>query len=212
MHEIGTMFLDWLYPPHVACAFCGVEAQLNERDLCPACFAALKLAPNPPCPRELDGFFAGAVYQGTARTAIWRYKYNGCAYLAAPLAAFLTLPENWHGDALVPVPLWHKKERQRGYNQSALLARELSGRALCPVEQSWLHRIRDTGTQTNLDHDARTKNVKNAFQAAVAVRGKRIVLIDDVATTGATLNACARALRAAGAKAVFALTVFVTPK
>jgi len=108
----------------------------------------------------------------------------------------------------VPVPLSRERQDGRGFNQSLLIARRLAGDAL-PVIPGWLARMRDTPSQVGQDREARHANVAGAFACPdpAAVRGQRILLLDDVATTGATLDACARALRAAGVASVHALVV-----
>ncbi len=123
--------------------------------------------------------------------------------IARPAFAAMARP-----DALVPVPLFATRERGRGFNQSALIARRIAGDDL-PVVPGWLARTRDTPPQVGQDRAARHANVADAFTCPdpAAVRGRRILLFDDVATTGATLDACARALRGAGAASVRALVV-----
>ena len=106
--------------------------------------------------------------------------------------------------ALVPVPLARSRERERGFNQSALLAAALSGRWGIPVSSSAIVRARSTETQTRLTPAERASNVSGAFRATEAarstLRGAHVVLVDDVVTTAATLNACADALFAAGVR------------
>jgi len=111
-------------------------------------------------------------------------------------------------DILVPVPLSPRRRRVRGYNQSALLARELARRLGLPVDDKTLARVRSTASQAETANaEARKLNVKGAFQCkGGALQGKEVLLLDDVATTGATLSACAQALRDAGAASVWALT------
>ena len=114
-------------------------------------------------------------------------------------------------DWLVPVPLHPVKEREREFNQAARLARHLSRAADIPCHEKILRRVRPTATQTHLNRDKRAANMHSAFEVrpggAADPAGRRIVLVDDVFTTGATTNDCARALREAGAAEVCVWTV-----
>jgi competence protein ComFC len=109
-------------------------------------------------------------------------------------------------DCIIPVPLSGQRRRLRGYNQSELLAKELSHLTGLPLERRALIRRRHTRAQATLTGDARWQNVWQSFRAGKAVPTGGILLIDDVVTTGATLDACARVLLSEGADAVFALT------
>jgi ComF family protein len=111
------------------------------------------------------------------------------------------------GDVLIPVPLHVERERERGYNQSTLLARELAARRGLALWYNGIRRIRSTRPQIDLDTSARFENVRQAFAVTTEVAGARILLIDDVCTTGATLDACAVALKERGAKSVWGLTL-----
>jgi ComF family protein len=115
---------------------------------------------------------------------------------------------NLPADILIPVPLYPRRKRVRGYNQSALLARELGRHVGLPVEEGALVRERNTPSQAErLSAKERKVNVAGAFgYRGQGLQGQRVLLIDDVATTGATLDACAQALRQAGAASVWALT------
>lgn len=158
------------------------------------------------------------VFSAVTRGAIHAFKYSGYTHLAdyfasALLARFKAYPELACADVLVPVPLHPKKERRRGYNQALLLAKAFSGKLGLPVLDGVLRRGRNTPSQTKLDRAGRLANMNGAFVCAdsQAVKGKVILLIDDVATTGATLEGCARALRLAGAKRVMAYTLAREP-
>jgi ComF family protein len=148
------------------------------------------------------------------RDSILRFKYNRQMYFEEHLAGWLIAAgKRWidweQVDAIVPVPLYLRKQRQREFNQAERLAQSLGRAVNVPVWTRHLRRIRETGTQTRLDAEMRRANVRDAFAARKGERfeGQRFVLVDDVFTTGATLDACARILRREGAQDVIALTV-----
>jgi ComF family protein len=114
-------------------------------------------------------------------------------------------------DGVVPVPLYAQRQQERGYNQAELLADAFCKQAQLPLRASWLTRIRATHTQVGLSATARRANVQAAFQAEPTVQGKRLIVLDDVYTTGATLRACAQALLAAGATQVYGLALACPP-
>lgn len=202
------MFLDSLYPRGLTCDLCGRDARLTESGpgafLCPACLALLRPAPALPCPPGLDGAAAGLFYTPEAARMMHRFKYRQAPYLADTFAAFLPLP-TMAVDRILAVPLYPGRERRRGYNQSALLAQRLAQRAEIPLDNTLLSRTRDTPSQTALDHAARARNVRGAFQASEGALGLSLLLVDDVFTTGATLSECGRALKVAGACRVYAV-------
>jgi ComF family protein len=116
--------------------------------------------------------------------------------------------ETWEPTLVVPVPLGKKKLRQRGYNQAGLVASALAQRLRLPMHEEALWRSRETRSQVGLDVPSRQANVQDAFRADPAlVRDENVLLVDDVFTTGATLSACAQALRLGEARQVVALTV-----
>jgi len=146
------------------------------------------------------------------RQAIHKLKYNNLRILAAPLAQLLHdyLTDNpLLGEVLVPVPLHRKRLRERGYNQSGLLARELGRLANLPVDEDCLVRKRHACPQARTSTvEERRSNVAEAFTASGRrIRDKQVLLIDDVATSGATLDACAAVLKAAGAASVWGLAL-----
>jgi ComF family protein len=155
---------------------------------------------------ELHRVRSAVWHDGGARDAIHQLKYEGWWRVTESLAQAMAGLEPLTGRLLlVPVPLAPKRLRDRGYNQSEHLARALGVVAGKPVRANALRRIRETPTQTSLTPEARMANVAGAFQAE-GVQGSRVVLVDDVFTTGATLLAAAQALRRAGAVQVEAVT------
>jgi ComF family protein len=145
---------------------------------------------------------------------IHRYKYKRAMWFEPLLAEWLISragPELQRGewDWLVPVPLHRTKHREREFNQAERLAKRLSGAVGIPVNQRWLRRVLPTRTQTLLSREQRMANVRNAFalKANDGLEGQRLVLIDDVLTTGATTSACARTLLEGGAADVCVWTV-----
>lgn len=116
--------------------------------------------------------------------------------------------ERWQPDVVIPVALFRQRQRQRGYNQAELVASALAEFLAVPLAAEGLVRTRETRSQVGLDASQRADNVRGAFRASPAwVEGRAVLLVDDLFTTGATLAACAEALRGAGAVQVFAATV-----
>lgn len=217
------------------CVVCrAVLSQPNGGPLCRACFDALPRHRDPLCAcgvprsggdrqpcgrcrRGLSPFDAGASlgpYEGSLKTVVQELKYRRRHRLAGRLAeALLAQPAVQSvltpDVLLAPVPLHPRRERERGYNQSELIARALGRSTGLPVLTHALVRRRDTPAQAGLGAAARRRNVAGAFavRQAPAVAGHIVVLVDDVLTTGATARTCASALRGAGAIAVRLLTV-----
>ena len=171
-----------------------------------------------PCqqtPPEIDGIRSVVLLEGGARDAVHRLKYGGCSSLAPPLARLMA--EYWRvsplpADVVAHVPLYIARQRERGYNQAHLLGRELGRLLGLPPVSGTLTRARNTRAQVGLDACQRHANVRGAFEyesprRGDGVRGLRVLLVDDVCTTGATLEACSAALKAAGAASVWGLTL-----
>ncbi len=160
--------------------------------------------------RGFDAAYCFGEYEGGLRQLIHLFKYRRMKPLGKPLSAFLAdaLPRDRQFDAVIPVPLHWRRAWSRGFNQSALLARAMARRSGIPMLNA-LVRARATQTQAGLTHSGRRQNVSNAFRIKRrrSVQGLRLLLVDDVMTTGATGSACAFALKRAGAKSVALLTL-----
>jgi ComF family protein len=151
--------------------------------------------------------------RGIVRDVIHEFKYNRQIHLRHLVARWLRAAldderlRNYQFDVVVPVPLHPARRRERGFNQASLLAELLSAQTSIPC-RPLLKRIRYTTTQTALDRSERMENLRNAFRLRknADVRGLQVLLIDDVLTTGSTLNECARVLKRAGATSVHAAT------
>ena len=231
MLKISDAFLSVLLAP--VCAACDHPLEEPTRGpVCGACWRAIKVFTPPlcevcgdprrswrasgvefnTCPRCRDQALlvshARAIgeYDGPLRAIIHALKYDGHRSIARPLAGLMITSGACvlrDADLVVPIPLHRARRRARGFNQAAEIARHLTIPAM-----DALKRTRATVSQTDLPAEARHANVKNAFalRRRVEIRGRLIVLVDDVSTTGATLEACARVLLDAGAREVRALT------
>ena len=162
-------------------------------------------------PPSYLGLRSWAVYKDPIRKAIHRLKYKKDISLGAVFSSYLIClleAQCWNIHAVVPVPLSIARQRERGYNQSALLAKPLALAKGLSYQPGLLKRTKETKSQVSLSLEERIKNVEGAFQAdEECVRGKNILLIDDVTTSGATIDACSIALLQAGATCVYGLTL-----
>lgn len=219
--------LDWLFPP--TCAGCG-KPQFR---FCPDCVQAV-VKPDPQkcvlcgtrfasdwqlhsCTRKthFDRALVWGLHSGPLRKALHQFKYRRDLGLADAFAQHLVSIYSVAKigvDLVVPVPLGKKRYKERGYNQAALLASALSGRLGLRCRPKAAKRIKETKSQVGLDIDQRRENVAGAFWADDRlVSGKNILLIDDVLTTGATLDSCSQALKQAGAAKIVTLTLARAP-
>jgi len=189
------------------CTICGTPfvSETQEDHLCEDC---LRKRP------FYEATRAPYYYRGSIMTAIHRFKYGPKSLLGDSLGPLLArFAETWlHGSRNIltmPVPLHPKRLRQRGFNQSLFLARHVAKRLHTELDFISLRRVRYTSPQTGLKKEERRKNVHGAFQLnnPENVKGKTVLLIDDVATTGNTLNECARILRKSGSDKVLGLVM-----
>lgn len=134
-------------------------------------------------------------------------KFSGTRRLARPLGQFIECLDISGADAVVAVPLTKRGLLERGYNQSMLLAKAVSSKAHAPLLPHAIRKVRETEPQAMLKRDERLRNLRDAFVADKSVEGMKLVLVDDVMTTGATANECSKALLKAGAKEVFVVTL-----
>jgi ComF family protein len=227
-------FLDMIYPR--SCLGCGLSAPETFRYICWDCWTNTTRVEAPFCSQcgdpvagtidhdfvcyscsavtpSFDGARSAARYDGVVGEALRQLKYEQALWLVPDLAHLLhnCLGAEYpglHFDTIVPVPLYRVRRRERGYNQSGLLATALGRIMACPVGSGLIRRIRPTATQTNLTAKERISNVGNAFKHGKTRRlvNRRILLVDDVMTTGATVNACAKALKKGGAASVHVVT------
>jgi ComF family protein len=152
------------------------------------------------------------LYDGVMKDAIHKFKFEGRRALSVPLGGFLTsylgcgdIPAE-RIDVIIPLPLSGKRERQRGYNQSELLAREIAGHYSIAIDITSLKKVKNITPQFELSRKERLLNVKGAFVCS-PLTGKNVLLIDDIYTTGATVREAAGSLKAAGARNVYVLTL-----
>lgn len=203
---IWRKLLDLAFPKNAVCMGCGSKAGFEGEWLCPACRRVLARNWKGAFQDDrLDGSAAAYRYAGPAGSVVRYLKYRGVKELADPMTDDMlrawrqVLPAGV--EIVVPVPMHPKRLRERGFNQSEALAKCVAGKLELPCENA-LIRTRNTVQQARLTGKARTRNLKGAFRAEDPVKGKWVLLVDDVYTTGTTARECAAALRAAGAKYV----------
>lgn len=237
--QFFNALLDVIIPPlcHICHSFIPNADQLH---ICPACRELLPLVASPLCPicgipftgagndhrcgacqtnpPQYDIARAHFLYEGALRELIHSFKYNRMMHLRRPLALLaLAAADDFmkHSPQLiVPVPLHRSRLRQRGFNQAVLIGKTLSLQLSLPMQPDALVRTRQTQPQIDLSAAERRLNVKGAFSVKKPdlIAGKRILLLDDVMTTGSTMDECARELKNAGADLVIAATIARTAR
>ncbi len=162
-------------------------------------------------PLHLDWIDSWGRYDSGLTKVLHAFKFGGQTFLAGPLSDLLAEVIFAHGaiafDVFVPVPMHRAKLRRRGYNQAELLAQRLSKTTRIDFDDRLLRKVEERRTQSELKKAERRANVKGTLHAPGGAEGKRILIVDDICTTGETLSACGEVLRAHGARAVSAVTV-----
>jgi len=199
---LGRAFVNLIYP--LSCSVCGTKMAQNT-GLCEECLAKVQ---------RNDHGIAACQYDSVIKKAVHLFKYSGVMSLvnsfSVILMEFIAKRIDMRNiDVIVPIPLHPVKLRERGFNQSGLLCGYISRQYGVPVEPAWLVKVRNTRPQSALNRKERLGNLKDAFLAKDhgLLRGKRVLLVDDISTTGTTIREAARALKKAGASAVRAVTL-----
>ncbi len=223
--------LDIFYPR--CCPVCQKILKDQRRMICPECEKKLRPIGHPrcykcgkpieegeyckDCQKHTHIFDQGRgifVYDGIMRRSVTRYKYYGCReygdfYAKAMYRNAWKNLNQWKPDLIVPVPIHKSKERLRGFNQAAYLAERLGCYTGIPVDTDLVQKVVKTKSQKKLNAMQRRKNLEKAFLVTKNIRGKDILVIDDVYTTGSTIDAMAGCLRKRGAKNIYFLTVCI---
>ena len=214
--------LDWIYPPDcIVCHKCGYricpECLSNFRQIQTGCeICGITLAKPGICKHcqdkrpTYDHLRSLFEYKDVVREAIHQVKFHNDLGLAEKLAEIMSqylLRLNWQLDLIVPMPLNERRQYQRGYNQSALLALPIALKTRTKYAPYAIERIKDTKSQVGLSASERWENVADAFSVnSRTIQGKNLLIVDDVVTTGATMNAIAAAVKKGGAKKIFCLS------
>jgi competence protein ComFC len=230
--KFSKIILDVVYPTDIKCIFCGDELDkktsectcesclsklpYNDKQICDCCGVSIdSISPIcNECHSQTPSFFIARApfeYADKIKSIINKFKYNNTKYLAKPLSHFMAkeyLKHNFNCNFIIFTPLFIEKLKVRGYNQAELLANELSLILNLPVRNDIIIKVKNTLSQTTLNHAERKLNLENAFKIVnkKAVKNKNILLVDDVFTTGATIEAISNLLKKSNAK-VYVLTI-----
>lgn len=197
------------------CADCWATVKPYEGSSCIKCGTPLVSDLSSTCGEchKNEPFFDNAqcfgLHEGALQKAISLFKFHGIKRLSYPLSEKILLKKLPQADILLPVPLHKKRLKYRGFNQSALLGKYIAQRSDMPLSLNTLVRIKNTVPQVGLSAVDRERNIKNAFDVVSKekIKGKRVMLVDDVFTTGATVRECSMVLKQAGAEKVYVVTL-----
>jgi ComF family protein len=234
VYQLWNRLLDVIFPPR--CVVCGEIMEQGEGQIHEECRKKLFPAAEPvcmhcgrpvasqrteycyDCGRKKEFLFRQGrslyLYKGDIRKSMYRFKYSnkreyGRFFADEAVELWGSWLERIHPDAIVPVPMYRKKEKRRGYNQAAVFARQLSGKLQIPVAKE-VSRVKDTRPQKELNDIERKNNLKNAFQTGKSiVKYKKVLVVDDIYTTGSTADAVAEVLLAAGTEEIYFLSICI---
>lgn len=234
LNDIMKSILDLIYPVQIPCIFCrGQVSEVNDVNLCQHCLSMMPFVGDNSCstcgrpisPESLESNCAECLsrttyfdmgwpvfeFVGLVQSALHRLKYEGDIEIAPAIGRLMARKlkqKKWDIDIIVPVPLHSERLEERGYNQSLLLAGEIGRECGIDVKDNILLRTRCTESQVNLSRSERRLNVRNAFSVSDTnlAGGKSFLIVDDIITTGATINECSRVLKDSGALKIYYLT------
>lgn len=237
LFSVRNMLVDMIFPP--ACPVCGTPLgyeQGKRRQICTGCVCKIEYLQEPccmKCGKQLADANAEYCYdcqrikhdynRGTGvyaytdgiKQSLYRFKYQGkreyASFYGAEAARICnTLIARWNVDVIMPVPMYAAKQKKRGYNQAELIAVELGKNLNIPVDSGILIRSKKTIPMKELNDQERRKNIENAFNVtANVVKYKKILLVDDIYTTGATIDKCAEVLKKYGAEEIYFLCLCI---
>lgn len=226
--------LDLIYPSKTICYSCGKTIKGEEKySLCQNCYKSLSFISDYNCNKcsvplrmiedgpycesckntfyYFDKAIAVVSYQEDIKRLIYRFKYSNHTYLATTMAYMMSDKlevEGFKIDLIIPIPLYKGKQRERGFNQSDLLSKYISEKINIPINTNTLIRSKNTKVMHKLSKRERQENVKDAFKVVDkwVIKDKSILLVDDIFTTGSTVNICSKLLTESGAKSIIVLT------
>lgn len=226
-YRLAAALLNLLYPSR--CPVCsGPSDSPSHSPICSGCWASIKRLEGPSCricARPFASEYAGlcgdclrerppfsrvityGLYSDALKEAVHLLKFTSIKRLSRPLGMLLAGLDIPEADLIVPVPLSTRELRKRGFNQTLLISRALSKTTGIPLGPGLLYKKRETPPQVSLPRRERLLNLKGAFAAREGLEGRRVILVDDVVTTGATARECSRAILKAGAEEVFVAAV-----
>lgn len=216
--------VDFVYPPECAgcnkpgeiwCNDCQESVRAITGPICPIC--GYPLTRNEVCPDcqetppPYTALRSWAEYEGPLREALHNLKYKNDLELANVFSSALVniiQTAHWNFDFIIPMPISPNHYKSRGYNQSVVIARPIALTLGIPIVSNVVKRIKETRSQVNLNREERFKNLQSAFSANSAkLLNKKVLLVDDICTTGATISSCSKTLKGAGCSEIYCLTI-----